>query len=48
MKKYDVKSCWYGHIHGIGHRYAVTGEVDGIAYHMISADYIGFSPVKVS
>jgi predicted phosphohydrolase len=47
MIKYGVKSCWYGHIHGIGHRYAVTGLVDGIDYHMISADYVGFSPVKV-
>ena len=47
MRKYDVKSCWYGHIHGVGHRYAVTGQVDGIDYHMVSADYVGFSPVKV-
>jgi predicted phosphohydrolase len=47
MNKHEVRSCWYGHIHGIGHRYAVTGEVGGIAYHMVSADFVGFSPVKV-
>ena len=47
MTRHGVKSCWYGHIHGIGHRYAVTGLVEGIEYHMVSADYVGFSPVKV-
>ena len=44
MKKYGVKRCWYGHIHGPGHRFAVTGWVDGIEYNMVSADFIGFSP----
>ncbi len=47
MKKYGVRSCWYGHIHGQGHRFAVTGEFDGIDYHMVSADYVNFSPIKV-
>ena len=47
MHRYEVKTCWYGHIHGRGHRWAVTGERDGIDYHMVSADYVGFTPVKV-
>lgn len=47
MKLYGVKSCWYGHIHSHGHRAAVTGLVDGIDYHMVSADYVGFAPVPV-
>jgi uncharacterized protein len=47
MKNNGVKSCWYGHIHGQGHRYAVTGEYDGITYHMVSADFVKFTPVKV-
>jgi predicted phosphohydrolase len=47
MKKYGVKSCWYGHIHSHGHRAAVTGLHDGIDYHMVSADYVGFAPVLV-
>lgn len=47
MKKYGVKSCWYGHIHGQGHKYAVTGDFEGISFHMVSADYINFTPVKV-
>ena len=47
MDEYGVKNCWYGHIHGSGHHFAVCGEVDGIEYKMISADYIGFIPQKV-
>lgn len=47
MNKYSVKSCWYGHIHSHGHRAAVTGLFEGIEYHMVSADYINFSPIKV-
>ena len=47
MVKYGVRRCWYGHVHGYGHRNAVTGTVDGIEYNMISADYVGFVPQKV-
>lgn len=47
MKKHCVRECWYGHIHGHGHKFAVTGEYEGIMYHMVSADYIDFSPVRV-
>jgi len=47
MKEYGVKRCWYGHIHGSGHRFAVTGWVDGIEYNMISADFVGFSPQSI-
>ena len=47
MGDYGVRKCYYGHIHGSGHRFAVEGNVDGIYYKMVSADYIGFEPVKV-
>ncbi|MDR1217066.1 MAG: metallophosphoesterase [Oscillospiraceae bacterium] len=47
LLEYGVKRCWYGHIHGTGHRYAVQGVVNGIEYKMISADYIGFEPRKI-
>ncbi len=47
MKKYGVRSCWYGHIHGPGHKFAVTGDFDGIEYHMVSADYVKFTPVRI-
>ena len=44
MYRYEVKRCWYGHIHGSGHRHAVQGKVEGIEYSMISADYVDFVP----
>lgn len=47
MKKYGVVNCWYGHIHGQGHKYAVTGDFEGIFYHMVSADFVNFKPVRV-
>ena len=47
MNEFGVKKCYYGHIHGTGHNYAVQGIVEGIDFRMISADYINFTPVKV-
>ncbi|MDR2356858.1 MAG: metallophosphoesterase [Oscillospiraceae bacterium] len=47
MLAHGVRRCWYGHIHGYGHNYAVQGCVDGIDYRMISADYINFTPQKI-
>lgn len=48
MHKYGIKRCYYGHIHGTGHRYAVQGNYRGIKLIMISSDYIHFDPVLVS
>jgi predicted phosphohydrolase len=47
MRSYGVKRCWYGHIHGEGHRYAVQGVVGGIEYNMVSADFINFAPRRI-
>lgn len=47
--KHQISDCYYGHLHGRGsHRYAVCGERDGVKYHLISGDYIQFSPVKIT
>lgn len=47
LKDYDVKECYYGHLHGKSIRFAVQGDVDGIRYKLISADGLGFCPYKV-
>lgn len=44
MKKYDVDTCIYGHLHAEGHKYAIEGNVDGIEFHCVSSDYIDFIP----
>lgn len=48
LKKYKIKKCYYGHIHGkqIGKK-AVTGVYNGIDFHMISSDQVDFTPVLV-
>ena len=45
--KYDVKTCYYGHIHGPGFKYAINGERDGIKFELISGDFVQFKPVFV-
>lgn len=47
LKAYNVKKCYYGHIHGNGYRYAIDGLYDGIDFHLVSCDYLNFEPVKV-
>ncbi len=47
FKKYGIKRCIYGHIHGPGRKYAVTGDVGGVHYMLVSCDCLGFSPVKL-
>ena len=42
--QYDIKTCYYGHLHGNAHRYAVCGEVDGINYQLIAGDFVQFCP----
>ena len=44
MYKYDINKCYYGHLHGNAHRFAVCGEADGINFQLISADFVQFCP----
>lgn len=47
LKEYNIKHCYYGHLHGNSHNDAIIGKVDEIDYHLISADYINFNLEKV-
>ena len=47
MNEFGVRNCWYGHIHDYAQRFAVIGEVEGIVYKMISADFVDFIPQRV-
>ena len=46
MKKYDVKRCFFGHIHG---KYDIPPafEYNAISFRLISADYLNFYPYKI-
>ena len=48
LKKYNIKKCYYGHLHGNSHKDAVEGEVDGIKYKLVSADYLNFKLENIS
>ena len=48
LKQYDIKRCYYGHLHGRSHQDAVEGIVDGIEFKLISADYLNFDVIKVT
>ena len=48
MKKYNVKLCIYGHLHGYGHKMVKEGLIDSIDHKMISCDFTGFKLIKIS
>lgn len=47
LKRYEVRNCFYGHLHGPSHGLALEGLWDGIDYKLVSADYLNFHPYLV-
>lgn len=47
LHKYDVRKCYYGHLHGASHGLALEGVWDGIEYRLVSADKLCFKPFLV-
>ena len=47
MEKYNIKKCFYAHLHGNSHKDAVEGEHNGINFKLISADYLNFNLFKL-
>lgn len=47
MYKYNIKKCYYGHLHGNAHKYAICGERDGIDFRLISGDFVQFCPIRI-
>ncbi len=45
MKKYNVKNCIYGHLHGESQKEAIEGNVSGIQMKLVSCDYTDFKPI---
>lgn len=45
--KYQVRRCYYGHLHSASHALAVEGLWDGVEYKLLSADYLNFRPYSV-
>ena len=47
LEKYQVKTCYYGHLHGASHGLAMEGTWDGIGYKLLSADRLNFVPCQI-
>lgn len=48
LKRYGIKRCFYAHLHGGSIKGALNGVHDGIDYRLVSADGVGFAPVKIN
>lgn len=48
LKKYNIKRCYYGHLHGKSHADAVIGNIGGIEFNLVSADYLNFKLLKIN
>lgn len=48
LKKYNVKLCIYGHLHGKIDKEKLDYERDGIRFLCTSCDLINFLPIKIS
>ena len=48
LKQYDVRRCFYGHLHGASHGLAQEGLWDGVEFKLVSADRLNFVPLCVN
>ena len=47
LEKYNVKNCYYGHLHAKGINQAFIGNHNSVNFSLISADYLEFTPKKI-
>jgi len=47
LEKYEVKHCYYGHIHSAACSYALNGPCGITDFRLVSADYLHFKPKLV-
>lgn len=47
LKKYNIKRCYYAHLHGNSIKEALNGVYDGIEFKLVSADGLNFKLLKI-
>ena len=47
LKKYNIKKCYYGHLHGNSIKDAVEGKYFGIEFELVSCDGLDFKLLKI-
>lgn len=45
--KYNVKYCYFGHLHSKGIENAFSGEYNNVIFTLVSADYLKFNPLLI-
>lgn len=48
MKKYNVKRCYYGHLHATAINDAVEGNYFGIDFKLVSSDSLNFKLLRIN
>ena len=48
MQKYNVKKCYYGHLHTDYQKDGIEGIYKGIEFKLVSSDYLNFDLVKIN
>lgn len=47
LNKYNVKKCYYAHLHSDSHNEAIEGIVSEIEFKLVSSDYLNFDLLKL-
>lgn len=47
LNKYNIKKCYYAHLHSDSHKDAIEGIVNGIEFKLVSSDYLNFDLLKI-
>ena len=48
LERYQVKGCYYGHLHGDSHKLAIEGKYAGTEFALVASDYVNFKPIKIA
>ncbi len=48
LSKYNIKKCYYAHLHGDSHKEAIEGNVKDIEFKLVSSDYLKFDLIKIN
>ena len=44
LEQYEVRRCFYGHLHGASHGLAMEGLWNGVEFKLVAADKLDFEP----
>ncbi len=47
LEKYDIKKCYYAHLHSDSHKEAIEGKIRDIDFKLVSSDYLNFDLLKI-